>query len=140
SRPCCIDARFPADGPSKRIGRYPDSNALIHRWQIDLELRSLARTAAHADRAAVVADDAIADRQSESGPLLLRREERVEEPAHRRLVHSLAVVADRDLDIRAVLARDDVDAPASRAFELGDRIQRVLHDVQHDLLDLLHVD
>src|SRR5262245_9229362 len=94
------------------------------------------------DRAAVLHDDALAERQSETATARLRREERREEAGTIGLRHAGAVVGDGH-DQDALVAAPAADAIAGvhprgdgdRALALQ-RFERVLHQVQEHLMEL----
>src|SRR6266516_1396351 len=110
--------------------------------QCDAECRAAALAAAQLDRATVRLDDALADPQPQSGPLLiLGREERLEDVREvffgdpRAGVANLDVHRFRSEELRIGSARDagrDVDGAA-----LGHGLLRVEHQVQQHLLDLV---
>src|SRR5262249_48141802 len=77
----------------------------IDARQIGREGAAAARCARDVDRAGGIGDDAVDERQSESGALanFLGCEERLEYAAQRRLVHAYAVVADGEPRVRAAV-------------------------------------
>src|SRR5512143_183398 len=120
---------------------------LAQARQRDEELGALARRGADDDRPLVRLHDALADREPEAGPLLLRRVERDEDALAGVLGDARAGVAEPDLDdvgaARALApegelvardARRDGEAPAA-----GHRLEGVEREVQEDLLQLLGV-
>ena len=87
------------------------------------------------DRSAQLLDDAVRDRQSESGPLahLLRGEERVEDTRQRVRRNAGAAITDCDADAIASERRGDRNAARPRSV-FDDGVFRVDEDVQHGLL------
>src|SRR6185369_1062635 len=78
--------------PCKRSNRQTDRS----NRQVDTELRSLPGFTRHTDLPAMLLDDLLHDRQSQTRPAFLRRVKRLEDSLARRLVHSLAFVGNLD--------------------------------------------
>src|ERR1043165_7519262 len=76
SKSSAVRAAEAADGPRGRDRR------LFRDWQRDGEGGSLAGLGPHVDEAAVLRHDALRDRETEAGALLLGGEERDEEVLH----------------------------------------------------------
>jgi hypothetical protein len=79
--------------------------------------------------------DGTADRQAQSQALRLGREERLEQPWRRFGREPDAVVAHRDLRNVVHGANRKLDLPSS-VGRSSNRVDRILHQVHHDLLDL----
>src|SRR5436305_2212337 len=117
------------------LDRSPD-------WQGDAEGGPTPLTAADADRAAMVLDDAVRDPQAQASPLLvLGREERLENVSLDLLRHTFAGVADHDVHR---LAQQKILVGAVRyagghgnIAALGHGLLGVEQDVEQDLLDLV---
>ena len=130
--------RLSGDGArqhGERRGRA-DACTLRRRRELDREDRAASGSVGGGDRAAVLLDDAVGDRQPEARALVhfLRREERIEDPRQHLLVDARTAVADPRDDRRAVRGRldGDVDRPAPAAVD--DRVLGVDQHVEEGLL------
>src|SRR5207253_1300487 len=101
----------------------------------DEERGALARPAVDRDLAAVLLEDAVGDRQAETGPGpdLFRREERVEDALLELGRDPGPRVREGDPDQLVVAARGDPDRLALR---IGERVSGVCEQVDEDLLEL----
>ncbi|HEY3540965.1 MAG TPA: hypothetical protein VGK79_00355 [Gaiellaceae bacterium] len=119
-----------------RRSRRGDHDVRIER-QANRESRALAGRARDMDRPAELRDDAVDGRQPEPCALadLLRREERVEDPGLRRLVHADAGVGDDQLDRAALDVHGDREDAAP-----GHRVARIHREIEENLLELAAVD
>src|SRR6267142_1347387 len=104
--------------------------------------RSAPFGALHLDRAAVLLENAVADRESEPEPLVLGREERIEDSRADGVRDPRALVGDLHLDHAALppaevhLAEERVQAHVRRQGEAPTalhRVQAVAHEVVEDL-------
>ena len=119
--------------------------------QVDEKGGAVAWLAHDGDVAAALLDDAVHDRESETGALalLLRREERLEELRARLLVDAGAGVADAQPGVASRVPFDQRDRRGlvqldlldfdREAAPVGHRVPCVDHEVEHDLLDLRRV-
>ena len=126
-----------------------DLGVSVGARQVDLERRALAELAVDPDVAAALLDDAVDGREPEPGALaaVLRREERLEEPAAASLrVMPIAGVADREHHVRARgasctslherLVELDVRRLDRQACRRRHRVPGVDDEVHEDLLEL----
>src|SRR5512142_533286 len=135
------------------------SMSFLH-GKVDRDGGPLSDGALDGDHAAVLAHDGLADGKAEPAPLRAGREERVEDAGERGGGNPGAVVAHRDLDhlllrngargLEAVRRPPPDRAPLHEALPahphrdadlapLGERLDRVLHDVHQHLEDLVRV-
>src|SRR5262245_14619138 len=104
----------------------------------DLEARALAGGALHLDVPAMARDDAVADRQTQTGPFAHRlgREERVEEARQIFGRDAAAVIGDLDEKLIADAATGETNATAFRPSRRFDSLNRVDQQVEQNLADL----
>src|ERR1700710_2873149 len=81
--------------------------------------------------------DGIADRKAEAHAILLCCRDRIEQTAYQFTLDPRAIVQYADLDARGcgVPPRHDMNL-AVRLTRRGDRVDRVVHEIEHDLLQL----
>src|SRR3954447_8855005 len=125
--------RTPASSSTIRMRSFMSAG------QLDDEPRSPRRVVAHFDRSAVLPDDAPDDGEAEPAATALGRVVRHEQLLTVSGRHAGAVVGDHDARdrVRGVVLRLHDDAPA-RGF--GDRLERVVDQVDHDAANLLDVE
>src|SRR6185312_12336198 len=106
--------------------------------QLDRDARALARLARNRDRAAMLFDDLLDDRQAEAGAEALGAEEGLEHLRQDVARDATAGILDRDLEAVADQRGADGDAPLLR--RVGDRLRRVLDQIDDNAAHLLGVD
>jgi hypothetical protein len=128
-------------------GRSASRRVVVDARQVDLEGRPQPELAVHPDAPAALLHDAEDRREPEARalPLLLRREERLEDPRERRLVDAAAGVGDREHHVgarrhavvhrRVLLVEHDVGRLDGELAAHGHRVARVDGEVHEHLLD-----
>src|SRR5512137_3175912 len=112
----------------------PKCQRSVAGGELDRDRRAAAGLARDADRAAVLLDDLLGDRQAEAGPAVLRREIEVEDPFDGLPAHAGPAVAHGDRGDRAVAADGHRQLAA-----LADGFDGVGDDVAEGRLELVRV-
>jgi hypothetical protein len=117
--------------------------------KVDLERRTRAELAVRADVPLALSHDAVDAGEAQAGSPRLGREEGVEDPAERALVHADAGVGHLEEDIRAGddaegfgslgLVELDVRCADGERAPASDRVARVHRQVEHDLRELASI-
>src|SRR5262249_39686331 len=132
--------RAPRGGEGRAAPRPPPAGASCppsSERQLDLDEEAAMRARAGRDAPSMRFDRSLGDREAEPRAVGLEREERFEQTRERVGRHAGATVAEhqRGVSVNA----DDVDEDASRALRAGERIERVLEQIDQYLAQLLAI-